>query len=207
MRAFQLVLTQEVANEAIGTLKVGASAQRLQKLRDVESRLAALYRRVEELTGTDAGGNMRPPDAGGARPASTPLMTARKEIVELMASLCEQPFIACCSIDKSPRGPTTVEQAEDKVRSLVELVSEKGDEPNKFSQPWVQHGCKRDVPDCACYVGHYRGCQGEMYVWVSPDQAKTLRDFILIILSLVPPDVQEMAAPRLGIGAANSPNF
>jgi hypothetical protein len=34
-----------------------------------------------------------------------------------------------------------------------------------------------------------------------------LRDFTLLILSLAPPDVQEMSMPRLGVGAAFSPSF
>ena len=66
-------------------------------------------------------------------------------------------------------------------------------------------GCKKDVPKCVCYVGKYCGCQGECYAWVTPEQTKILRDFTLLILALVPPDVQEVSSPRLGVGAAFSP--
>ncbi len=100
-----------------------------------------------------------------------------------------------------------VEQAEDKIKALVDLVTERGREPNPFSVPWVSFGCKRDVPACACYVGRFHGCSGDCYAWVAPQQAKVLRDFVLVILSLVPPEAQEFNLPKLGVGAAFSPSF
>jgi hypothetical protein len=125
--------------------------------------------------------------------------------VQLTGALCKEPIIEGESSSNLLHGPTTIEQAEDKIRALVDLVSDAEDSP--FNAPWVHCGCKRDVPPCVCYVGHYHGCKGDMYAWVLPEDAKTLREFILVVLSLVPPDAQEAAAPRLGIGAANSPNF
>ena len=132
-------------------------------------------------------------------------MATRREIVQLVASLCKQPFLMAGPLDKPTRGPVTTEQAEDKISALVELVSGRGEEPNKFASPWLGHGCKKAMPKCACYIGHYRGCQGDCYAWVMPEQMKTLRDFTLLILALVPPDVQETSLPRLGVGAAFSP--
>lgn len=78
------------------------------------------------------------------------------------------------------RGYIVIDQAEDKIRKLEELL-----EP-QFQTPWLYRGCKKDVPKCACYAGHYRGCGGDCYVWVMPEQAKILKDFTLIILTLAP---------------------
>ena len=98
-----------------------------------------------------------------------------------------------------------IEQAEGKIKSLVDLVTDRGEQPNPFATSWICHGCKGDVPRCACNVGHYKGCEGDCYVWVLPEHAKTLRDFTLIVLSLVPPDAQDVSLPRLGVGAVFAP--
>ena len=58
-----------------------------------------------------------------------------------------------------------------------------------------------------CLVGHYRGCGCDCYTWVMPDKMKTFRDFVLIVLSLVPAEAQEGSTTISGLGAANSPNF
>ena len=47
---------------------------------------------------------------------------------------------------------------------------------------WFDCGSKKDVPDCACYVGHYNGCDCECYVWVLPEFRKEFEDFTLKIL-------------------------
>jgi hypothetical protein len=44
-------------------------------------------------------------------------------------------------------------------------------------------------------------------VWVLPGHEETFRDFILLLLSLVPPDQQDFAQQPTGSGAAFSPNF
>ena len=63
------------------------------------------------------------------------------------------------------------------------------------------------MPPCVCYVGHFHGCEGDRYAWVTPDKAKVLRDFVLTILNLVPPEAQEFTLPKLGVGAAFAPTF
>ena len=101
-----------------------------------------------------------------------------------------------------------IEQAQDKIEALVKLVDEgKPDEPNPFSIPWIMRGCKRDVPKCACRVGHYRGCGCDCYVWITPENMKTFRDFVLVILSIAPTEASESSTTVTGLGAANSPNF
>ncbi len=204
---YHIVLTPEVSDEAIATYRIGASPERLQRLDRVQKRLHSLYAQLEEF----------PPASDTPEPSITEKVTdphfasnqvaIKREILALTSSLCKQPFIAGHSVDKAPRGAATVDQAEDKIQALVELFSDQGEEFNPFSTPWLGQGCKRDVPPCACYVAHFHGCQGDCSVWVLPEHAKTLRAFVLIILSLVPPDAPEFSMPRSGgVGAAFSPN-
>jgi hypothetical protein len=202
---FQIALNQEVADELIETFQFGATGPRTQKLSIVKARLAPLYRRIEELQASGIAYDPRTPAGTIQPPATAEIMATKREIVQLIGSLCKQPFLMAGPLDKPTRGPVTTEQAEDKISALVDLVSARGEEANKFGTPWLGHGCKKDVPKCACYIGHHRGCQGDCYAWVMPEQMKTLRDFTLLILALVPPDVQETSLPRLGVGAAFSP--
>jgi hypothetical protein len=200
---FQIILAPGVADEMIEALTLGTSGAELAKLMDTRARIVPLYQRVDALTTIDP----RAPAAINSQRA-VDLRATKQEIVRLLGSLCAEPFIAGGPLENPPRGPITIEQAEDKVASLVRLVTDRSDEPNPFSIPWVNHACKkRDVPKCACYVGHYCGCGCECYIWVAPEQAHILRDFTLIVLSLAPPDAQEMTLPRMGMGAAFSPGL
>jgi hypothetical protein len=45
---------------------------------------------------------------------------------------------------------------------------------------WVGTGGKKDVPKCACHVGHYCDC----YVWILPEDQATFEEFTLKILRL-----------------------
>jgi hypothetical protein len=45
---------------------------------------------------------------------------------------------------------------------------------------WYHVGCKKDVPKCALYVGHY----GDTYVWVMPEGVEGLTRFTMTILDL-----------------------
>jgi hypothetical protein len=202
---FQIALSEDVADEMIETFQLGANPPRAQKLAVVKARLTPLYRRVEALQAMGVAFDPRAAAGTIQPPATAEIMATKREIVQLIASLCKEPFLMAGPLDKPTRGPVTTEQAEDKISALVDLVTDRGDEPGKFATPWVGRGCKKDVPKCACYIGHYRGCQGDCYAWIMPAQMKTLRDFTLLILALVPEDVQENSLPRLGIGAAFSP--
>ena len=202
---FQIALSEDVADEMIETFQLGANPPRAQKLAAVRARIAPLYRRIEALQALGIAFDPRAPFGTVQPPATAEIMATKREIVQLIASLCKEPFLMAGPLDKPTRGPLTTEQAEGKISALVDLVTDRGDEPGKFAAPWVGRGCKKDVPKCACYVGRYQGCQGDCYAWVMPEQMKTLRDFTLLILALVPPDVQEASVPRLGIGAAFSP--
>src|SRR5438067_1008140 len=49
---------------------------------------------------------------------------------------------------------------------------------------WYGVGGKKDVPACACYVGHYDGCGGCTYVWVTPEGMNGLATFTMGALDL-----------------------
>lgn len=100
---------------------------------------------------------------------------------------------------ESERNAALIDQAEDKIRKLEALLDE-----TFFQTPWVHCGQKKDVPKCACYVGHYRDCLGDRYVWVTPDGLKTLREFTLVVLTLAPIEKQDVVSGR---GAAFSPSI
>ncbi len=50
---------------------------------------------------------------------------------------------------------------------------------------WFGQGCKRDVPKCACYVGHHKECECDCYVWVLPEARGAFEDFTLRTLYLI----------------------
>jgi hypothetical protein len=56
---------------------------------------------------------------------------------------------------------------------------------------WFGLGQKRDVPKCACYVGHNRDCGCDRYVWVLPEGRREFEEFTLKILriSTMVPDI------------------
>lgn len=98
---------------------------------------------------------------------------------------------------QSPRNIGLVDQAREKLEKLKALL-------NEDASPWYYRGQKKDVPKCACYVGCYRSCGRECYVWVMPEQLGKLREFTLTVMSLAPSEKQESFIPR---GAAFSPSL
>ncbi len=200
---YHLLLSREVAGEMIETLKLGASPERDEKLSIIGEELQGLYKRMDELL---AKVDPQQPTALSLTAMQLELGMVRREIVKLTASVSNEPFIPGYSLERPQRSAAVLEQAEDKIKGLVTLVTDLGDEPNPFAMNWLSCGCKKDVPPCTCYVGHYKGCRGDCYVWVTPEYSKTLRDFTLLILSLVPPDAQDISLPKLGVGAAFTPS-
>lgn len=96
-----------------------------------------------------------------------------------------------------------VDQAEDQIKKLEDLL-----EKPEFNTPWFYCGNKKDVPKCACYVGHYCRCGRECYVWVIPEQMASLREFTLAVLTLAPTPSQDMfSLMQTGRGAAFSPSI
>ena len=129
---------------------------------------------------------------------------AMRRILKVLAVECGTSFMSREEA-KSPtrRNPGLIDQAEDKVKVLQELA----DPNSKFNAPWFFVGCKKDVPKCACYVGCYKACGRECYVWVMPEQVGMLRELTQVILTLAPNEKQDLGSMIPGRGAAFSPSF
>lgn len=144
------------------------------------------------------------PPASGLEPAAESNDRAHHHspVVHLLAHIVTpggEYFPVTISAQSQPRNRGLVDQAQEKLEKLKKLLND-----DTFNSPWLFCGRKCDVPKCARYVGHYRGCGRDCYVWVMPDRARTLREFTLTVLALAPIDKQEGAI--LG-GAAFSPSL
>jgi len=206
---YHIALTREVAMKMVDALHVNATPQRQQKLDDARVALDKLYDRMDEIACRGAVYNPEKLCHNGCQIPSE-LEFVQEEIIKLCSSICESPYVPIHSLLRQRRNPGLVDQAEDRISALLSLVDEPddGEPPNLFSIPWINVGCnKKQIPVCACYVGRHTQCGQTCYVWVMPEQAKALRDFTLIILSLAPPDAQDAAPQTNGLGAANSPGF
>jgi hypothetical protein len=204
---FHITLTHEVANELLETMKQGASGDKLARLERVHAELEKLYVEIDELSLTpQAFDQQKFLATGGELPSKSDYL--KEEVIRLMHEVCHGSTEAIRAFHRPGRNAGLVEQAQDRIEALIKLVDEpEHGETNPFSIPWVCHGCKNDVPPCACLVGRYRGCYGECYAWVDAEHAAQFRDFVLIILALAPPDAQDAVTTPSGLGAANSPNF
>jgi hypothetical protein len=121
------------------------------------------------------------------------------QIVKLIGEICDLPYMPRYPATGRPEhSPYTIAQIQDKIKALVEL-------DEKFTSPWVCVGRKKDVPKCACYVGHYCRCGCECYVWVMPDQWAKLRDFTIAVLNIAPLEAQQIPGPFPGGGVTYSP--
>ncbi len=134
----------------------------------------------------------------------------KNPVLTLLQIVCDAEYLPRGELHQPlGRNPGLIDQAQDKIKALEDLIQPIGDlterhEEPKFNQPWFYIGPKKAVPKCACYVGHYCYCGCDCYVWVAPDNMKTLRDFTLAILSLAPPDKQDLSSVLLR-GAAVGP--
>ncbi|MEO2090742.1 MAG: hypothetical protein ABGY75_14755, partial [Gemmataceae bacterium] len=129
---------------------------------------------------------------------------AVRRVLKVLEVECGEKFTSRESAkDPTRRNPGLIDQAEDKVKVLQDLAN-----PNsRFNAPWFCVGCKKDVPKCACFVGHYSKCGRECYVWVMPEQVGMLREFTQVVLTLAPNEKQDIAIPFPGRGAAFSPSL
>lgn len=126
------------------------------------------------------------------------------QLVKLTREICDLPYIPRYPITGRPEHNVhEVDQIQAKIKTLLELA----DNP-KYAAPWVCTGrTKKDVPKCACYVGHYRNCGCDCYVWVLPEQRATLRDFTLAVLTLAPPERQDSSGASPNGGVIFSPTI
>lgn len=145
-------------------------------------------------------------EAAVQQPGATGLPSTREEsqqrLLTVLQNACGLGYILRDETkDKTRRNPGLIDQAEDKIDKLQRMLNW-----GKSTAPWFcASRCKKDVPKCACYVGHFRDCHGDCYVWVMPDQAAGLREFTLTILTLAPNEKQDISFAIPGRGAAFSP--
>lgn len=93
---------------------------------------------------------------------------------------------------ESVRNPALVDQAEDQIAALEQLLGYE-DETRRFKAAWLYHSmCKKDVPPCACAVGHATVCGHECFVWVLPQDYGTLQRFTRIVMTLTVPAQQDI---------------
>jgi hypothetical protein len=76
--------------------------------------------------------------------------------------------------------PQRGDPCEDCAQTVQELTADGSTLDCQLPIGWFQIGCRRDVPNTACYVGH---C-GESYVWVGPEGIEGLSRFTLTIMQL-----------------------
>ena len=69
-------------------------------------------------------------------------------------------------------------------KEVLRQVNDVQDTLVKIPAGWFGVGGKQDVPKDACFVGHYRGCRGDCYVWVCPAGRPGLAEFTLNVLKL-----------------------
>jgi hypothetical protein len=77
-------------------------------------------------------------------------------------------------------GATADDHCEDCAQTVRELTADGSTLDCQLPTGWFQIGCRRDVPDHACYVGN---C-GETHVWVGPEGMDGLSRFTLTIMQL-----------------------
>lgn len=77
-------------------------------------------------------------------------------------------------------GAAPDDPCEDCSQTVQELTADGSTLDCQVPTGWFQIGCRRDVPDSACYVAN---C-GETYVWVGPEGMDGLSRFTLTIMQL-----------------------
>lgn len=92
---------------------------------------------------------------------------------------------------QSVRNPALVDQAEDQIAALESLLND-----DEFKAPWLCCStCRKDIPHCACAVGHAKVCGQECHVWVMPGDLDKLHKFTRIIMTLTSNAQQDIPPP------------
>jgi hypothetical protein len=174
----------------------------------IRGELERLYAEIDELSLRVDPYDPQRAAAGTGGEVSTRIEFLKVQIIRLLYDTHGDPVGQVHASSKLGHNVGLVDQAEGQIAALVELFAQPEDgTTNPFSIPWLLQGCKKDVPQCACMVGHYCGCGCERYVWIAPENRQQFRDFVLIVLALVPPTPDDLSPQIIGVGAANSPNF
>ena len=96
--------------------------------------------------------------------------------------------------------------AKETARRINDIQAELSKIATGLPPGWFHCGRKHDVPKDACYVGHYKSCDRECYVWVCPDGLHALANFTLSVLKLST-TFQETQILTIPMGIQYSPAF
>jgi hypothetical protein len=82
----------------------------------------------------------------------------------------------------------------EKIRGMQTLYRHavRGSMQGEPAWSWLKIGCRRDVPNEACYVGHH----GQVHVWVMPDGIEGLSELTLQILDVATHEDAPVASAR-----------
>lgn len=202
-----VVPSRQLTDAMLNNFKATASAEKQNQIALLQLHLKHVYDRIGELASRPSVQRQQIQPQQGAVSTVTEIEFLKQQVIGLLSSVCELTYIPIYIERRPERNVAVIEQAQDKIEALYELVRlpENG-EINPFMMTrWVYFGCKRDVPKCVCYVGRYKGCEGDCYAWVPAEQQAALRDFMLVILRLAPGEKQDISVP--GRGAAFSPGI
>jgi hypothetical protein len=205
---YRISLARDVAFDILAAEAEGADPQQQARLGQIRGELERLYAEIDALALRVDPYDPHKAASGIPGDVSTRVDFLKEQAIRLLYATCPNRVGEVRAPMRPGRSLGLVEQAEGKIAALVELFAEDDDGiTNPFSIPWLTHGCKEDVPKCACLVGHYCGCGCERYVWITPANMPQFRDFVLIVLALAPPTPDDLSPQTSGLGAANSPNF
>jgi hypothetical protein len=172
---YSIVLAESTVDELIKVMQqeAGTDKDKLEELEKSQKDVQGLYKQLRAALGENDGGQDRD--------------RCIAQILALTGRLIGLPYLTIPSAQvQQPQSPTDITAAQGKIQARASLVEDDDGKPNKFSQPWLGSGCKKEVPKGACLVGR---C-GKCFVWVMPDKQDVLREFTLIILSLAPSRAQ-----------------
>jgi hypothetical protein len=205
---YHIWLDRRLALEIVDTLAAGSDPPRQQRLARLRGELENLYAQIEDLSLRVDPYDPQRAARGLPGDVSARIDFLKEQAIRLVYETRSSAVGEVRAYPRPGRSVGLVEQAEAKIAALAELFAEPADgTTNPFAVPWVFHGCKKDVPKCACLVGHYCGCGCERYTWVVPENMAQFRQFVLIVLALAPPTPDDLAPQMSGVGAANSPVF
>jgi hypothetical protein len=205
---FRISLTRDVAMEILAAKQQAATPERQARLAQIRGELERLYAEIDQLSLRVDPYDPHKAAIGAPGEVSTRIDFLKEQAIRLLYATCPNRVGEVRASLRPGRSVSLVEQAEGKIAALIELFAEDDDGiTNPYSIPWLNQGCKKDVPKCACLVGRHCGCDCECYVWITPENAARFRDFVLIVLALAPPTPDDLAPAASGLGAANSPSF
>jgi hypothetical protein len=205
---YHIWLDRRLALDVVDTLAAGGDPARQARAARLRGELENIYAQIEDLSLRVDPYDPQRAVQGKPGDVSARIDFLKEQAIRLVYETRGASVGEVRGFPRPGRSVGLVEQAEAKIAALAELFGEPADgTANPFSVPWVFHGCKKDVPKCACLVGHYCGCGCERYTWLTPANMAQFRQFVLIVLALAPPTPDDLSPQLSGVGAANSPNF